>query len=46
MIQHEQASARAERRFSELVNAAYELTNDDITALRETAPPRMPPGLS
>jgi hypothetical protein len=45
VIQREQAIARAERRLSDLVNAAYDLTDEDIATLRATAPPRMPPGL-
>jgi hypothetical protein len=31
-----------ERRVSEVVNAAYGLTPDDVTLLWDTAPPRMP----
>lgn len=31
-----------ERRLAELVNAAYGLTPEEITLLKETAPPRMP----
>jgi hypothetical protein len=45
ILRREQAVAVAERRLSDAVNAAYGLTEDDISTLRETAPPRMPPGL-
>lgn len=45
VIQREQDISRAERRLSDLVNTAYGLTEDEITTLRDTAPPRMPPGL-
>lgn len=37
--------AVAERRLSDAVNAAYGLSDEDITTLREAAPPRMPAGL-
>lgn len=45
VLQREQDIARAERRLSDLVNAAYGLTDHEIAFMRETAPPRMPPGL-
>ena len=45
IIRREQAIARIERQLSDLVNEAYGLTDKDIATLRDTAPPRMPPGL-
>ena len=45
ILRREQAVALAERRLSDLVHAAWGLDDDDIATLRETAPPRMPPGL-
>lgn len=45
VLRREQAVAVAERRLSDAVNAAYGLTDEDIETLRDTAPPRMPPGL-
>ncbi|MFH1469604.1 MAG: N-6 DNA methylase [Pseudomonadota bacterium] len=45
IIQREQTIMRAERTLSDLVNAAYGLTAEDIATLRDTAPVRMPPGL-
>lgn len=41
----EQAVAVAERRLSDLVNAAWGPDAEDMATLRDTAPPRMPPGL-
>ena len=35
---------RLERHLSDLVNAAYHLTPDEIALLWQTAPPRMPVG--
>ncbi len=45
IIEREQSIAAAERRLSDAVNAAYRLDADDLATLRDTAPPRMPPGL-
>lgn len=45
VLRREQAVAAAERRLSDAVNEAYGLTDQDIATLRDTAPPRMPPGL-
>lgn len=45
ILRREQAVAGAERRLSAAVNAAYGLTDEDLATLRDTAPPRMPPGL-
>ncbi len=36
---------RLESRISELVNAAYGLTADEVALVWRTAPPRMPPAL-
>jgi len=33
---------RLERRLSNLVNAAYELTREEVALMWRTAPPRMP----
>jgi hypothetical protein len=42
-LQQSRAEAETlERRLSELVNAAYGLTPEEIALLWETAPPRMP----
>ena len=35
-------SRRLERRVAELVNAAYELTGEEVALMWRTAPPRMP----
>jgi hypothetical protein len=44
-VQERQTEARTlERRLSDLVNAAYGLTPEDIELLWRTAPPRMPVG--
>jgi type I restriction-modification system DNA methylase subunit len=45
VLQREQRVAAAERKLSDAVNAAYGLSPEDVATLRETAPPRMPPGL-
>ena len=40
-----QQAAGYERRLSDIVNQAFQLTPDEIDLARQTAPPRMPPGL-
>jgi hypothetical protein len=46
MIRREQDVAAAERVLSDLVNAAYGLSAEELALVRETAPERMPPGFS
>lgn len=45
MLRREQAVAAAERELAAAVSAAYGLGPEDLATLRQTAPPRMPPGL-
>lgn len=46
LLQRRQSIAVAERRLSDLVNAAYGLSDEDVDLIRRTAPPRMPQGLA